>query len=92
MSVNQWVGKQSWPKKPNQVDPYFYTIDIGCSTDIPLMRKHYNWQEVFNYFNYKDSMAKSTFATKYPTMFLPMNYELNKEKHRIRVSLMPQKF
>jgi DNA repair photolyase len=36
-------------------------------------------------------MAKSTFATKYPTMFQPMwKYVLNKDRHRIRVSLMPQ--
>jgi spore photoproduct lyase len=91
-SVNQWINKQSWPKAPNQVDPKYYTIDIGCSTDIPLMRKHYNWQEVFDYFSYRDSMAKSTFATKYPTMFLPMQYRLEHDKHRIRVSLMPQKY
>lgn len=89
-SVNNWIGKQSWPKTPNQVDSKYYTIDIGCSTDVPLMRKHYNWQEVFDYFSYRDSMAKSTFATKYPTMFLPMQYELEKDKHRLRVSLMPQ--
>lgn len=89
-SINKWIGKQSWPKTPNQVDPDYYTIDIGCSTDVPLMSKHYNWQEVFDYFNYKDSMAKSTFATKYPAMFLPMKYDLVKDKHRIRVSLMPQ--
>lgn len=92
LSVNKWVGKQPYPKTPNQVDPTYYTIDIGCSTDVPLMRKHYNWQEVFDYFSYKDSMAKSTFATKYPTMFLPMKYDLVKDKHRIRVSLMPQKY
>lgn len=90
MSVHNWVSKQSWPKQPNQCDPKYYVIDIGCSTDIPLMRKHYDWQQVFDYFSYKDGMAKSTFATKYPTMFLPMNYNVEKDKHRIRVSLMPQ--
>lgn len=91
-SVNQWVGQQVWPKQPNQVDPVYYTIDIGCSTDVALMSKHYNWQEVFDYFSIKDSMAKSTFATKYPSMFKPELYSLNKDKHRIRVSLMPQKY
>lgn len=91
-SINQWIGKQPCPKTPNQCDPKYYVIDIGCSTDVPLMRKHYNWQEVFDYFSYKDGMAKSTFATKYPTMFLPMKYNLEKDKHRIRVSLMPQKY
>ncbi len=91
-SINQWVGKQPWPKKPNQCDDKYYVIDIGCSTDVALMSKHYNWQEVFDYFSYKDSMAKSTFATKYPTMFNPAAYSLVPDKHRIRVSLMPQKY
>lgn len=88
-SIFKWVDKQKFPKLPNQVDDKYYTIDIGCSTDIPLMHKHYNWQKVFDFFN-DYTFAKSTFATKYPTMFLPMTYKLNKEKHRIRVSLMPQ--
>jgi len=88
-SVDQWVQKQPWPKTPNQIDEKYYTIDIGCSTDIALMRKHYDWQIVFDYFNVEPK-AKSTFATKYPTMFLPMHYRLEKDKHRIRVSLMPQ--
>lgn len=92
ISVHEWIGKQPWPKKPNQCDPKYYVIDIGCSTDIPLMHKYYNWQQVFDYFSYKNTMAKSTFATKYPTMFLPMKYNLEKDKHRIRVSLMPQKY
>lgn len=90
-SVGKWVYKQPWPKTPNQVDPVYHTIDIGCSTDVPLMGKHYNWQRVFDFFNMHDRL-KSTFATKYPTMFLPMKYDLVKDKHRIRVSLMPQKY
>lgn len=90
-SVGNWVNKQPWPKTPNQVDSTYYCIDIGCSTDVPLMRKHYDWQNVFNQFNYVTEI-KSTFATKYPTMFLPMQYRLVHEKHRIRVSLMPQKY
>jgi len=91
-SINEWVGRQPWPKTPNQCDEKYYVIDIGCSTDVPLMTKHYNWQEVFDYFSYKDSMAKSTFATKYPSMFYPERYCLVPDKHRIRVSLMPQKY
>lgn len=91
-SINKWVGQQPWPKTPNQCDDKYYVIDIGCSTDVALMGKHYNWQEVFDYFSYKDSMAKSTFATKYPTMFNPAVYCLVPDKHRIRVSLMPQKY
>lgn len=91
-SVDRWVNSQQWPKKPNQCDEKYYVIDIGCSTDIPLMRKHYDWQKVFDYFNDGNEMAKSTFATKYPSLFLPESYNLKKEKHRIRVSLMPQKY
>ena len=90
-SIAQWVHKQPWPKIPNQCDPKYYVIDIGCSTDVALMSKHYNWQTVFDYFNYYE-MPKSTFATKYPTLFKPTNYTLKPEKHRIRVSLMPQKY
>lgn len=90
-SVDTWVNKQPIVKQPNQVDDTYYCIDIGCSTDVPLMRKHYSWQMVFDYFNTKQ-IAKSTFATKYPKMFLPMRYQLAKDKHRIRVSLMPQKY
>lgn len=91
-SITAWVDKQPWPKAPNQCDSKYYVIDIGCSTDIPLMRKHYDWGSVFEYFNVYNPKAKSTFATKYPTMFLPMKYDLDPDKHRIRVSLMPQKF
>lgn len=90
-SVNKWINKQSWPKKANQCDPMFYTIDIGCSTDVALMGKYYDWQKVFDYFN-NAFRAKSTFATKYPTMFNPEEYKLDKNKNRIRVSLMPQKY
>lgn len=90
-SVDNWIEKQPFPKVPNQCDEIYYTVDIGCSTDVPLMSKHYNWQEVFDYFNTQDK-AKSTFATKYPTRFKPENYHLVPGKHRIRVSLMPQKY
>ena len=90
-SVFNWADKQPWPKKPNQCDKTYYTIDIGCSTDVALMSKHYDWQKVFDYFNYITTI-KSTFATKYPSMFKPEIYSLDKEKHRIRVSLMPQKY
>lgn len=90
MSVSDWVSEQIWPKRPNQCDPKYYTIDIGCSTDVPLMHKLYDWQKVFDYFN-KFDKVKSTFATKYPSLF-PEHYYLNKAKHRIRVSLMPQKY
>ena len=90
-SVEKWVDKQPWPKTPNQTDPTYYTIDIGCSTDVALMSKHYDWDVVFDYFN-KHPKAKSTFATKYPTMFNPDGYKLKPGKHRIRVSLMPQKY
>lgn len=88
-SINKWVENKPFPKTPNQVDDKYYCIDIGCSTDVPLHSKHYNWQEVFNFFNNHEKL-KSTFATKYPTRF--KEYTLDKEKHRIRISLMPQIF
>lgn len=90
-SVTRWCANQDWPKVPNQTDPTYYTIDIGCSTDVALMSKHYDWGMVFRFFN-NSPMMKSTFATKYPTMFDPTKYELAPGKHRIRVSLMPQVF
>lgn len=90
-SIGLWVAKQPWPKVPNQVDDTYYVIDIGCSTDVPLMSKHYNWQQVFDYFN-NNTEIKSTFATKYPSRFYPEKYDLAPGKHRIRVSLMPQKY
>ena len=91
LSVHSWLNKQSWPKVPNQCDEKYYVIDIGCSTDIPLMSKYYDWQKVFNHFNDINEI-KSTFATKYPTLFDPGKYNLKADKHRIRVSLMPQKY
>lgn len=90
-SVTDWVEDKPWPKTPNQCDETYYTIDIGCSTDIPLKGKHYDWQKVFDLFN-KHKMLKSTFATKYPTRFDVDKYNLKPGKHRIRVSLMPQRY
>jgi spore photoproduct lyase len=91
-SIDGWINKQVWPKVPNQVDPIYYTIDIGCSTDVALMGKHYDWDLVFEYFEVIPK-AKSTFATKYPSMFKPELLSIfTPDKHRIRVSLMPQKY
>lgn len=91
-SMDSWIKEQPWPKKPNQCDSKYYVIDIGCSTDVPLMQKYYDWQMVFDYFNIWTVKAKSSFATKYPTMFDPKKYKLLQDRHRIRVSLMPQKY
>jgi spore photoproduct lyase len=88
-SIYAWVDKQVWPKVPNQVDPTYYCVDIGCSTDVPLHSKHYNWQQVFDFFNTQYKL-KTTFATKYPSRFNVQEYNLAPNKHRIRVSLMPQ--
>ena len=86
-SVDKWVSKQPWQKVPNQVDDKYYVLDIGCSTDVPLMGKYYDWQKVFDFFN-DHERAKSTFATKYPTRM--RDYKIDPQKNRIRVSLMPQ--
>jgi spore photoproduct lyase len=90
-SLLKWAESQPMPKIPNQVDDKFYCIDIGCSTDVPLHGKHYQWQQVFDFFNTHPKL-KSTFATKYPTKFRLDDYTLVPGKHRIRVSLMPQKY
>ena len=90
-SISRWVENKPWPKTPNQTDDKYYTIDIGCSTDVALMHKHYDWARVFRFFQ-QDNMLKSTFATKYPTHFKPEWYHLSPERNRIRVSLMPQKY
>jgi len=88
-SIYDWVDTKPWPKEPNQVDDTYYCVDIGCSTDVPLHSKHYNWQQVFDFFNTQYKL-KTTFATKYPTKFKLQEYNLTPGKHRIRVSLMPQ--
>jgi len=88
-SIDKWVKNKPWPKVPNQCDSTYYTIDIGCSTDVALMHKYYDWHRVFRFFS-DSNILKSTFATKYPTLFKPEWYNLNSDSHRIRVSLMPQ--
>lgn len=90
-SISNWVDQQPWPKIPNQCDDKYYTIDIGCSTDVALHSKHYDWQKVFTFFNDHPKL-KSTFATKYPSRFPVDQYDIDPEKNRIRVSLMPQVF
>lgn len=90
-SITNWVDDQVWEKIPNQCDEKYYVIDIGCSTDVSLMSKHYDWQKVFDYFN-NNKKVKSTFATKYPSMLVNKQYDIDKEKNRVRVSLMPQIF
>ncbi len=96
MSVDRWIAKQQWPKVPNQTDPTYYTVDIGCSTDVALHAKNMPLPTILQWFRDHEK-AKSTFATKYPTRILERTTlfdpsVLSKEKHRIRVSLMPQKY
>ena len=90
-SIADWVDQKPWPRIPAQTDDKYYVIEIGCSTDIPLHLKSYNWQVVFDFFN-EHYMAKSTFATKYPSLLVSKlsQYNLEPNKHRVRVSLMPQ--
>lgn len=88
-SIEKWVEKQPWPKTPNQCDEKYYTIDIGCSTDVALHSKFYDWQKVFTFFNNHPKL-KSTFATKYPSQFPLDKYTIDPEKNRIRISVMPQ--
>lgn len=89
-SVDKWSQDKVFPKVANQVDDTYYCIDIGCSTDVALHEKYYDWQRVFDFFNTHPKL-KSTFATKYPTKFKHEKFNLVKDKHRIRISLMPQR-
>ena len=84
--LSDWAFKKQWPKIPNQIDNTYYVVDIGCSTDVGLHWKHYPWEKVLEYFNLHPKL-KSTFATKYPSKVPNVG---NPEKHRVRISLMPQ--
>jgi len=85
--IGEWAETKPWPKEPNQIDATYYVVDIGCSTDVGLHKK-YNWDAVFSFFDHHPKL-KSTFATKYPTR---VDFNHKKEKNRVRVSLMPQKY
>ena len=86
--IDTHAAALDFPKVANQTDPTYYTYDIGCSTDIGLHWKHYDWIRVFDFFR-DHPRAKATFATKYvnPRM---LAYD-PQGKVRIRFSLMPQR-
>lgn len=86
-SIAKHAEGLSFPKMPNQVDPLYWTYDIGCSTDISLHWKHYDWLQVFDFFKHHPKL-KATFATKYVNEKL-LDYQAD-GKIRIRFSLMPQ--
>lgn len=86
-TIAQHADTLPFPKSPNQVDPIYWTYDIGCSTDIALHWKHYDWPKVLNFFK-QHAKIKATFATKYVNEQL-LNYQ-PEGKARIRFSLMPQ--
>lgn len=86
--LEQQLAGLAFPKPANQVDPRYWTYDIGCSTDVSLHWKHYNWPAVFDFFR-QHPRAKATFATKYVNKAM-LAYEAEK-KIRIRFSLMPQR-
>ena len=85
--IDAHAARQAWPKTPNQTDFNYYTYDIGCSTDISLHWKHYDWRAVFAHFR-DHPRAKATFATKYVNDKL-LDFD-PRGKVRIRFSLMPQ--
>lgn len=74
-------------KIPNQTHEKYWTYDLGCNTDIPLMWKHYDWIKVFDFFK-NHPKAFGTFATKRVNLQL-LDYNPER-KIRIRFSLMPQ--
>ena len=88
--IEQHAATLAFPKKPNQTDPLYWTYDIGCSTDVCLHWKHYDWLKVFNFFRDHPKL-KATFATKYVNEDLLSLLSFSPEqKIRIRYSLMPQ--
>ncbi len=88
-AIAQHAASLPFPKPANQVDPLFWTYDIGCSTDLCLHWKHYDWPQVFSFFC-QHPKIKATFATKYVNPAL-LNYRPMANKIRIRFSLMPQR-
>ena len=90
MSSYCYVGRYNHDKvyiNQNVVDIF---DSISGWVDKKPWPKITNWQHVLDYFSFAKARAKSTFATKYPTMFVDKDYDLVRAKHRIRVSLMPQ--
>lgn len=74
-------------KTPNQVDPAYWTYDIGCNTDISRVAKYIPWQKIFSFAKTHD--LKFTFATKWFNQdFLTFNPN---KKVRIRLSLLPDR-
>jgi spore photoproduct lyase len=95
-SVCKWVEDKPFPKVPNQQDPIYYLVDIGCSTDIPLKQKYLKKinKEGLKYIlkQYDNHpKLKTTFATKYSHLLTLDVSDFNK-KPRVRVSLMPQSY
>ena len=98
-SVSEWVKTMPWPKTPNQQDPTYYMIDIGCNTDMALHQKHlskaqdtkYGLEIILNFYDNHERL-NSTFATKYPSMLYDVQLGGFTKKPRVRVSLMPQQY
>lgn len=83
-AVSTWAWTKSWPKEPNQVDDKYYVIDIGCNTDLPLMQKYVDLQDILNFY-IRHPKLKATFATKYPSKL-----NIPGQGQRVRISLMPE--
>lgn len=93
-SILQWVDSKSYPKIPNQQDPIYYLVDIGCSSDLSLHQKHLNkiggLKRILKFYDNHPKL-KSTFATKYSSMLNLDVTDFNK-KPRVRISLMPESY
>jgi DNA repair photolyase len=73
--------------KPNQTHEKYYTVDIGCNSDLSVDAKYTDWVKIFDFFkNHPTLMA--TFATKFFNKDF-LNYNPH-GKVRIRYSLMPE--
>lgn len=91
-AVEDWVETKPWLKVPNQQDPFYYTVDIGCNTDIALHQKHLKMgmylMGILDFYTSHPKL-KPTFATKYPSLLKDLQVDGFDKKPRVRVSLMP---
>jgi spore photoproduct lyase len=91
-AVEKWVEKKPWHKIPNQQDPLYYVVDIGCNTDIALHQKYLKQtmfiMDILDFYTSHPKLRPS-FATKYPNRLLDLQADGFDKKPRVRVSLMP---
>lgn len=88
----EWVEQQPWPKKPNQVGSKYYWIDVGNATELPTVFKYQDWESIFERL-LSNPKVGITFASTYPLANAEKWLSLGrKDRTRVRLTLMPQKY